>query len=276
MGYRALVIGASGGIGSALVAALEGRGAQVLGLSRRDDGLDVRDEASVARVLGAVEGPFDLLVIATGALARPGDAPEKTIRAVTAEALMASYAVNAVGPMLVLKHALRLLPREGRAVVAVLSARVGSIGDNEIGGWHSYRAAKAGLNQLIHGAAIELARTHREAVAVCLHPGTVATRFTADYAGRHRTLTPEVAAANLLTVIDGLTPGGQRQVLRLLGRCRALVDHCEGAGVCAAPSAAASGAAPCAGAVESAGVPDADPLSSVPPTQLPSAVSPVA
>ncbi len=206
MTARALVIGASGGIGAALAAALVGRDVDVVRLSRRDDGLDITDEAGVARILGTLEGPFDLVLIATGALTPAGRAPEKTLRAVTAEALMASFAVNAVGPMLVLKHALPLVPREGRAVVAVLSARVGSIGDNRVGGWHSYRAAKAALNQLIHGASIELSRTHKDAIAVCLHPGTVATPFTADYAGRHGTVTPEAAAANLLAVIDGLGP----------------------------------------------------------------------
>ncbi|NND17421.1 MAG: C factor, cell signaling protein, partial [Silicimonas sp.] len=93
-----------------------------------------------------------------------------------------------------------------RAVFAALSARVGSIGDNGIGGWHSYRTAKAGLNQLIHGASIEMKRTHKQAIAVCLHPGTVETPFTAKYAGRHATVPASEAASNLLDVIDGLTP----------------------------------------------------------------------
>ena len=88
----------------------------------------------------------------------------------------------------------------------VLSARVGSIGDNALGGWYSYRAAKAALNQLIHTAAIEIARSHREAVVVCLHPGTVETRFTRDYSAGHSTVAPDTAAANLLAVLDGLTP----------------------------------------------------------------------
>jgi len=115
-------------------------------------------------------------------------------------------AVNAIGPALVLGHMARLLPRDRRAVVAVLSARVGSIGDNRIGGWHSYRASKAALNQIVRGAAIEIGRTHRQAVCVALHPGTVATSFTAGYAGRHPTVAPDEAATNLLAVLDGLTP----------------------------------------------------------------------
>lgn len=203
--HRALVIGASGGIGAAVVAALSARGAEVTGLSRSGDGLDVTETASVARHLGALEGSFDLIFVATGALVIDGAEPEKSIAGVTAGALADQYLLNAIGPMLVLKHALPLLPKDRRAVFAALSARVGSIGDNRMGGWHSYRAAKAGLNQLIHGAAVELSRTHRRAIAVCLHPGTVATPFTADYAARHPTVPPEEAAENLLGVIEGLT-----------------------------------------------------------------------
>ncbi len=204
---RVLVIGASGGIGSALVDEATARGAEVTGLSRSLDGLDVTDAASVERVLGALAGPFDLVLVATGALVLGGHEPEKSISAVGYEAMLAQFAVNAAGPMLVLKHASRLLPRDRRAVFAALSARVGSIGDNSIGGWHSYRAAKAALNQLIHGAAIELRRTHRQAVCVTLHPGTVATRFTAGYADRHRTVPPQEAARDLLDVVARLEPG---------------------------------------------------------------------
>jgi NAD(P)-dependent dehydrogenase (short-subunit alcohol dehydrogenase family) len=203
---RALIVGASGGIGRAVADALEDRGASVTRLSRSVDGLDVTDEASVAAALGSTAGDFDLVFVATGALVIDGHEPEKAIAAVTAQGLIDQVRVSALGPMLVLKHALPLLARDRRSVVAVLSARVGSIGDNRIGGWHSYRAAKAALNQLIHGGAIEMRRTHRQAIAVCLHPGTVATDFTAAYAGRHRTVPPGTAAANLLAVIDGLAP----------------------------------------------------------------------
>ena len=203
---RALVIGGSGGIGGAVEAALRARGVAVRGLSRSGDGLDVTDEASVARLLGQVARPVDLVFVATGALELGGRGPEKAIREVTGEGLMAQMALNALGPMLVLKHALPLLPKDRRSVFAALSARVGSIGDNRLGGWHSYRASKAALNQLIHGAAVELARTHKDAIAVCLHPGTVATPLTAKYAGGHPVVTPEAAAETLLSVIDGLGP----------------------------------------------------------------------
>jgi len=202
---RALVIGATGGIGSAVVSTLSAQGVEVVGLSRAE-GLDVTDEASVARVMGGLEGAFDLILVATGALEIGAHRPEKTLRALDGAALAAQFVLNAVGPVLVLKHALRLMPRDRRSVFVALSARVGSIGDNALGGWYSYRAAKAALNQLIHTAAIEMARTHPQAVVACLHPGTVATRFTEKYVGSHPTVPPAVAAANLLSVIDGLTP----------------------------------------------------------------------
>lgn len=203
---RALVIGASGGIGAALVRALEARGGAVTGLSRRGDGLDVTDEASVAAALSRLEGPFDMVLVATGALAPPGKGPEKSLRHLEGGQIAAQFALNAMGPVLVLKHALRLMPRDGRAVFAALSARVGSIGDNGLGGWYSYRASKAALNQLIHTGAIEVARTHRQAICVTLHPGTVDTGFGAEFHRGMQTVTPDAAAANLLRVIDGLTP----------------------------------------------------------------------
>lgn len=203
---RALVAGASGGIGRALVAELRGRGVEVVGLSRSGDGLDVTDEASVAAALGALEPGFDLVIVATGALVIDGVGPEKTLRAVTAEALAAQFAVNAIGPALVMKHALRLMPRDGVSRLAVLSARVGSIGDNALGGWYGYRAAKAALNQLVHTAAIEAKRTHPQSVFVALHPGTVETGLAPAQRAGHPAVAPEVAAGNLLAVLEGLGP----------------------------------------------------------------------
>ena len=210
---KALVIGESGGIGSAVRAALDARGVAVTGLSRSEDGLDVTDEGSVARVLGGLEGPFDLVFVATGALELDGRGPEKSLKHLEADAMVAQFRLNCVGPSLVLKHSMRLLPRVGRAVFAALSARVGSIGDNGFGGWYSYRTAKAALNQMIHTGAIELGRTHKGAICVALHPGTVETALTADYAKGHPTVPAEAAAENLLSVIDGLAPEDTGQFL---------------------------------------------------------------
>lgn len=200
---RALVIGASGGIGQAIAKALAARGAEVTSLSRRADGLDLTDPDSVTRVMGALDGPFDLVFVATGILAPEGGSPEKSLDAIDGAAMAQVMAINAIGPALILKEMPRLLPREGRSVVAVLTARVGSIGDNRMGGWYSYRASKAAANQIVHGAAIEIGRKHKEAIVVALHPGTVATPFTADYPG-HKKVSPETAADNLLTVLDSL------------------------------------------------------------------------
>ena len=203
---RALVIGSSGGIGAAVLGELKRRGWNVTGLSRKTDGLDVTDSESVTRVLGALDGPFDLVFVATGALTSKARRPEKSLAEVTAAELAAQYAINAIGPMLALQQAIHLMPRHRRAVFAALSARVGSIGDNRLGGWHSYRASKAGLNQLLHGAAIELRRTHPDLIVAALHPGTVATPFTEAYAASHTRVPPEDAARALIDVIDGLGP----------------------------------------------------------------------
>ncbi|NVO56488.1 SDR family NAD(P)-dependent oxidoreductase [Rhodobacteraceae bacterium B1Z28] len=202
----ALIIGASGGIGRAICKHLEAQSVVVTRLSRSNDGFDLTNPESVTQTLNELSGPYDLILVASGALEINGAAPEKSLRAVSAEAMMDQFALNAVGPALVLSHAQRLLPRNGRSVFAVLSARVGSIGDNRMGGWVSYRAAKAAVNQIVHTAAIELARTHREAICVALHPGTVKTAFTQKYLGRHPAIEPEDAAQNLLTVAEALTP----------------------------------------------------------------------
>ena len=203
---QALVIGASGGIGQAITAELTGRGVDVTALSRRTDRLDITDPASVKEVMGGLEGPFDLVFVATGILAPEGCGPEKSVAAIEAATMAEVMAVNAIGPALVVQAALPLLPKDERSVLAVMSARVGSIGDNKIGGWHSYRASKAALNQIIRGTAIEMGRTHKKAACVALHPGTVATPFTAEYAGRHKTVPPEEAARNLIDVVAGLGP----------------------------------------------------------------------
>ena len=203
---RALVIGASGGIGSAIIQQLHGEGWDVTGLSRSVDGFDLGNAVAIERGLARLSGPYDLIFIAVGILAPLWGKPEKSLSAIKPEDMHRVFAVNTIGPALILRHAPRLLPKDGRGVVATLSARVGSIGDNQIGGWYSYRASKAALNQIVHGAAIELGRSHKGSVCVALHPGTVETSFTKDYAGRHKTVPAVDAAANLLGVIDGLTP----------------------------------------------------------------------
>jgi NAD(P)-dependent dehydrogenase (short-subunit alcohol dehydrogenase family) len=203
---KVLIIGASGGIGRALGAAHRGRGDSVVELSRSEHGLDIRDEASVAAHLSALDGGFDRIIVATGALEIDGAGPEKTIKAIRADAMAQQFAVNAIGPALVLAQAGRLLAKGRPACFAVLSARVGSISDNHLGGWISYRAAKAALNQIVRTSAIEVARSHPQACVVSLHPGTVASAFTAKYLGRHPSVDPSAAADNLAAVMDRLRP----------------------------------------------------------------------
>lgn len=207
-GYRAVVIGASGGIGAALAAALaaDPRCGDLLKLSRSTDGLDVTDEAAVAAAAMRIEDGIHLLFCATGALTIEGVGPEKAMRQLSPEAMMRQFALNAMGPALVLKHFMPKLARRARALTGVLSARVGSIGDNRLGGWMAYRAAKAALNQFVHSAAIELGRSHPGAVIALLHPGTVATPLTKDYAGSHARMTPAESAEALLAVLDRLAP----------------------------------------------------------------------
>lgn len=202
---KILIIGASGGIGAALVSAHTDRGDRVAQLSRTRDGFDICDETSVAVHLSALEGDFDRIIVATGALEVDGAVPEKSIKAIRAGAMAQQFAVNAIGPALVLAHTGRLLAKGRPTCFAALSARVGSIGDNRAGGWISYRAAKAALNQIVRTSAIELTRSHPSSCVIALHPGTVATAFTAKYLARHTSVTPVQAATNMLSVMDQLS-----------------------------------------------------------------------
>lgn len=205
-GYRAVVIGASGGIGNAFIERLQSDGAcaDITALSRSSDGVDVTDEASVEAVAAGLEGGIDLLLIATGALTIDGVGPEKSIRAIDPAAMARQFAVNAIGPALLIKHFAPLVRRDRRAIIAAISARVGSIGDNRLGGWISYRAAKAALNQILRTASIEIARSNPQAVVAALHPGTVATALSEPFARGHERLEPDESAARLLSLLDAL------------------------------------------------------------------------
>lgn len=205
---RAVVIGAAGGIGSALTGLLQERGTATVALGRSE--LDVTDENSIAGCAQALAGgdPIDLVLIASGILAPPGCAPEKALRDVDPAAAAHVFAVNTIGPLLVAKHFVPLLPRAGRSAFAVLGARVGSIADNRLGGWYSYRASKAALAMIVRTLAVELARSRPEAICAALHPGTVATDLSAPFqrgVAADRLFAPERSAAHLLDVLDRLT-----------------------------------------------------------------------
>lgn len=210
----AVVVGASGGIGAALHTQLTaaGRFVETIGLSRHSTPpLDLTDESSIAaaaQALRARAAPLRLVIDATGFLHGNGFMPEKSLRQLDPAHMAHAFALNAIGPALLMKHLLPLLPTQGKAVFATLSARVGSIGDNRLGGWHSYRASKAALNQLVRCAAIELARRAPEAICVALHPGTVDTPLSSPFAKTGLDVRPpDQAAAEILDVIEHLQAG---------------------------------------------------------------------
>lgn len=211
MAEAAVVIGTTGGLGAALVERLREQGAYaVIHALSRADGLDLEDEASMASAAARIaEGPPPMLVIVATGVLHDGFEPERTYRALSADHLLRDYRINTVGPALVAKHLLPLMPRDRRVVFAALSARVGSIGDNRLGGWHSYRASKAALSMILRNLAIELGRTHPRAVVAGLHPGTVATDLSAPFqkgVTADKLFTPGHAAERLLSVIASLTP----------------------------------------------------------------------
>ena len=215
MKTSAVVIGASGGIGGAIADGLEAGGG--FGVVHRfgrsmpgEAHIDLEHEATIAAAAARVaEGPAPALVfVATGVL-HNGEEPERSFKAMTAEHLLRDYRVNAVGPALVAKHFVPLMPRDRRAVFAALSARVGSIGDNRLGGWHSYRASKAALNMILTNLSIELGRSHPLALVAGLHPGTVDTGLSQPFqrgVKPEKLFTTAYSAERLLTVLEALTP----------------------------------------------------------------------
>ena len=215
----ALVIGAGGGLGAALVQTLSTPGEHgidgVLSLGRSTQpAIDYSDEASLENAAAWVAAQCDaegaelrLLIVASGFLHGAAGQPERSWAQLEADYLSEVFRINAIGPALVMKHFLPLLPRQGRCAAGFVSAKVGSIGDNALGGWYGYRAAKAALNQLVKTAAIELKRRNPEALCVALHPGTVDTALSKPFAKAGLKLrSPDVAAKELLAVLSDLEP----------------------------------------------------------------------
>lgn len=224
-GAAALVVGGQGGVGAALAAGLRARHPQAAvrvsvrgpkGADSLSDDLliDLQDEASIeaaAHTLAAqcaAQGQsLRALVVASGFLHQQGSGPERSWRQLDAAYLQQAFAVNAIGPALLIKHFFPHLARSGPVLAAFLSARVGSIEDNALGGWYGYRASKAALNQLVRTASIELRRHNRDAVCVALHPGTVDTGLSRPFAKQGlRVRPPERAAAEMLDTLAALGP----------------------------------------------------------------------
>ena len=233
---RAVIIGSSGGIGAALCEQLAARDSvsAVYALSRAGEKpsgtniialpLDVKNEDSIADAAQAIaaDGAPDLVIVAAGILSdENGLMPEKSLRQQSADAFETVFAVNTIGPALVAKHFLPIMPRKARAVFAALSARVGSISDNRLGGWHAYRASKAALNMLIRNYAIEQARRNEAFIAVGLHPGTVDTALSKPFQSGvpdKQLFRPDQSARYLLDVIDGLSPSDSGKVFDWAGK----------------------------------------------------------
>lgn len=229
----AVVFGASGGIGRALTEALATRAEVVHAVGRRLETLptgatiqchkaDITEEAQIAALAPALGSP-DLVLVATGVLsdATTGLSPEKSYRQQDLQAFEQVFRSNTFGPALVAKHLLDQMPRDRRTVFAALGARVGSISDNRLGGWHAYRASKAALVMLMRNYAIERARKAPEAICVCLHPGTVRSAMSAPFQGNvpeGKLFEPAFAAAALLNVLDGLSPSDSGKQFDYAGR----------------------------------------------------------
>jgi len=209
-GFRALVIGASGGIGQAMVQHLANAPhcAEVVGLHRHSEPrIDFNDEASIASAAQTTRasGKFHLIINAAGLLHSADFMPEKKLGDLSYAQLEATFRVNTFGPALVLRHFAPLLNTE-RAVLALISAKVGSIEDNRLGGWYGYRASKAALNMLLKTAAIELKRSNPNAVFVSMHPGTVSTRLSQPFRGEQIGRPAQDAARDMLRTLAQLGP----------------------------------------------------------------------
>jgi NAD(P)-dependent dehydrogenase (short-subunit alcohol dehydrogenase family) len=213
----AVIIGSGGGLGVALLTQLESDASytQAIGLSRStkvsvnyDDESSIADAAqSVASLCAASGLELRLLVVATGFLHGEQGQPERSFTHLDAAYLTHVFQINTLGPALVMKHFLPLMPKTGRCVAGFISAKVGSIGDNALGGWYGYRASKAALNQLVKTASIEMTRRNKDSICVSLHPGTVATALSEPFAKTGLNVRPaSEAATDLLTVLTGLNP----------------------------------------------------------------------
>ena len=216
-GKTAIVIGASGGIGAAFAAALENEDdyERVLRVSRSgpdDIRMDITSEESIKKVADWCQHQKiapSLVLVATGLLHTTVNGPEKSLRDFHADWLVENYKINAIGPAMVAKHFLPLMPKEGITRFAAISARVGSISDNRLGGWYGYRASKAALNMMIRNLSIEWARKNKRSIIVALHPGTVDTPLSEPFQGNvtpGKLFDPERAALQLLDVLDDLRP----------------------------------------------------------------------
>ncbi len=204
---RALVFGASGGIGQAFSRFLEDKlgSENVVKISRSFDGFEISDEEKIFKLSESIEGSFNLIINATGVLQTTEEGPEKTINVVKQKLMIDMMTINAIGPALLLKNFSKKLDKTKFSVFVNLSARVGSITDNRLGGWISYRSSKAALNQIIKTSSIEINRRNKNAICVGLHPGTVKTRFTEKFQNTTETISPDESVKMMMNVVENLS-----------------------------------------------------------------------
>ena len=204
---RALVFGASGGIGQAFSRFLEDKlgSENVVNVSRSFDGFEISDEEKILKFSESIEGTFNLIINATGVLQTTEEGPEKTINVVKQKSMIDMMRINAIGPALLLKNFSKKLDKTKFSVFVNLSARVGSITDNRLGGWISYRSSKAALNQIIKTSSIEINRRNKNAICVGLHPGTVKTRFTEKFQNTTETISPDESVEMMMKVVENLS-----------------------------------------------------------------------
>tara|TARA_B100000676_G_scaffold302852_1_gene352489 strand:+ start:1602 stop:2285 length:684 start_codon:yes stop_codon:yes gene_type:complete len=204
---RALVFGASGGIGQAFSRFLENKlgSENVVKISRSFDGFEISDEEKIFKLSESIEGSFNLIINATGVLQTTEEGPEKTINVVKQKSMIDMMTINAIGPALLLKNFSKKLDKTKFSVFVNLSARVGSITDNRLGGWISYRSSKAALNQIIKTSSIEINRRNKNAICVGLHPGTVKTRFTEKFQNTTETISPDESVKMMMNVVENLS-----------------------------------------------------------------------
>ena len=204
---RALVFGASGGIGQAFSRFLESKlgSENVVKISRSFDGFEISDEEKIFKLSESIEGSFNLIINATGVLQTTEEGPEKTINVVKQKSMIDMMTINAIGPALLLKNFSKKLDKTKFSVFVNLSARVGSITDNRLGGWISYRSSKAALNQIIKTSSIEINRRNKNAICVGLHPGTVKTSFTEKFQNSTETFSPDESVKMMMNVVENLS-----------------------------------------------------------------------
>lgn len=218
-----VVIGSSGAIGGAItrhlaehrpnavIHAFSRHGTLGLATHVMDHRIDYRDEMSIAHAadLAGASGPLDFVFVATGLLHEGDVMPEKSLRDLSGDHFQLLFEANTILPALVAKHFVPKLRRDNRSLFATLSARVGSISDNRLGGWYAYRASKAALNMIVKNVAIETARRNQQAIIVGLHPGTVDSPLSQPFQSNvpdGKLFSPDYSAAKMLAVLDGLTP----------------------------------------------------------------------